>query len=74
MKRISWEKCLVVILFLMVSGMVGSLFWPYVLNNWLSGFGPAITGWHGFLLGCVPIIGQTSVSLAAITWFVQWIV
>lgn len=56
--------------FLIVSGIIGALCWPYAINTWLVYMGkPAqILWWHGFLLGFVPGLGQMAIVVAVVTW------
>lgn len=55
---------------LLVSALIGGLTWTYSLNTWLVFFGkePIIVFWQGALLGLAPVIGQSSVIVAIITW------
>jgi hypothetical protein len=58
------------ICFLLVSGILGAIFWPYTINSWLIYAGKAATvvWWQGFLLGFIPGLGQMAIVAAAITW------
>lgn len=63
--------CLLFLVFF-ISGIIGSFAWPYTLNAWLTIAGkvPSVVWWHGFLLGCVPGIGQLSVPFVILTWII----
>lgn len=55
---------------LFISALIGGFAWTYSLNTWLVFFGkePIIVFWQGMLLGLTPVIGQSSIIVAIITW------
>lgn len=63
----------VVVVSLILSAVVGSIFWTYLINTWLCFFGkPAIlVWWQGALIGFVPAIGQLSIPVAVVTWILM---
>lgn len=63
----------VLLLVLSVSGVIGAVCWPYVINTWLEFFDKdvRIVWWHGALLGFCPAVGQASIPVAVITWLVM---
>ncbi len=55
---------------LLISGCIGVFTLPYMATSWGLVFGKTvvITKTNGFWLGCVPLLGQLSLPLFAITW------
>ena len=61
---------LLIVIGICIAGGIGALTWPYTINTWLeyTGKEAAFTALGGFVLGCVPVIGQLSIPGAAGTW------
>lgn len=59
-----------VVFALLVSALIGGFAWTYSLNTWLVFFDkePIIVFWQGMLLGLAPVVGQSSIIVAIITW------
>jgi len=59
-----------IVIILLLSGILGSILWPYSINSWLLFMGkdPVFPAWGGFLLGILPIFGQSVVAVAIVTW------
>lgn len=64
------ELVVMLLLFLLISGIVGIFAWPYALNTWLLYLGKVavVTAWQGFLLGLVPVLGPAGFPFAVVTW------
>lgn len=70
-KPATFFKLLVV--FSILSGIVNSIAIPYTINTWLLYFGKVavVTGWHGFFIGLIPVIGELTIVLAILTWVIM---
>jgi len=53
-----------------ISGVIGSICIPYVINTWLVYFGKTatVTALNGFLIGLFPPAGFGSIIATIITW------
>lgn len=53
-----------------ISAIIGGFCWPYTVNTWLVFFDkePIMVFWQGAVMGLVPLVGQTSLPVAVITW------
>lgn len=58
---------------LTISGIIGSIFFPYSINAWLKYFGKpeVVTWWQGLFLGYIPYFGYLSIPLAFITFILM---
>lgn len=70
MSRLSGATLLI---FFILSAIVGILCWPYTINTWLVFFGKAavFTWWQGALIGLIPALGQIGIFLAIFTWILM---
>ena len=61
------------LIIMIISAAIGAWLWPYSINTWLIFFDktPQIVWWHGILLGFCPLIGQSTIPIAVITWILM---
>lgn len=59
----------------LVSFAIGAVLWPYSIDSWALYFGHAVSiPWYaGGVLGIIPVVGQASIPVAAVTWVLMMI-
>lgn len=64
---------LVGIFFFIVFSLIGGLCWNYSIHTWANHFHKivSIKFWQCVLIGFVPVLGQASIPVAALTWILM---
>lgn len=59
----------------LVSFAIGAVLWTYSIDSWALYFGHAVSiPWYaGGVLGIIPVVGQASIPVAAVTWVLMMI-
>ena len=67
---------IVIGIFWLLSGAIGSFLWPYSINTWLmwADKAQACTAWDGFFIGLIPILGSWSILASLGTWIATWFI
>lgn len=73
LKILSISMAIFVAFYIAIFGSIGALTWHYTVNFWLEFFGKPTTFPYlcGFLLGCIPIIGQIVIPFAMLTFIIS---
>lgn len=69
-KATSLAGCLIILLLVFSSAIVGSFFWTYAINSWLLYFGKTVqVSWYVCgLFSLIPHIGWFSIPVSFVTY------